>query len=362
MCVMPSGIAAERPSLQIINGSEQSIEIFWAPAGMDRVSNGRLEPGQQTTIRTEIGHQFAVVAQSDGRESMVTCELPVQSFRYDPNSIDGIPSFYTQRVFVHGYPIVASSNVNPFALKEAAYWVDQMLADRPDIRDAMIRSGSRMCIMAWNEYTTDLPEFRWLAREKLTEFPDLDPKDYWDARARGLGGSENDPLCSCAEENLLAYSGDPYASECILIHEFAHNIHLRGLINIDPSFDQRLRDTYDKAMKMGLWRGTYASVNHYEYFAEGVQSWFDNNRENDHDHNHVNTRTELESYDPGLAAICKEVFGETRLTYTKPTLRRIEHLEGFDPSSSPTFSWPSRLKLANERIVDNAIQRSQGSR
>ncbi|MCU0709601.1 MAG: hypothetical protein MUF23_15030 [Pirellula sp.] len=44
MCAMPSGFAAERPSLQIINGSEQPIEVFWAPAGMDRVSNGRLQP------------------------------------------------------------------------------------------------------------------------------------------------------------------------------------------------------------------------------------------------------------------------------------------------------------------------------
>ena len=43
-------------------------------------------------------------------------------------------------------------------------------------------------------------------------------------------------------------------------------------------------------MEEGLWKGKYASVNHHEYFAEGVQSWFDNNRENDHDHNHVNTR------------------------------------------------------------------------
>ena len=42
-------------------------------------------------------------------------------------------------------------------------------------------------------------------------------------------------------------------------------------------------------------------MNHHEYFAEGVQSWFDNNRENDHDHNHVNTRAEL------LAAILRHV-------------------------------------------------------
>ncbi len=31
-------------------------------------------------------------------------------------------------------------------------------------------------------------------------------------------------------------------------------------------------------MKAGLWKGKYASVNHHEYFAEGVQSWFDDNR------------------------------------------------------------------------------------
>ena len=43
----------------------------------------------------------------------------------------------------------------------------------------------------------------------------------------GLGGSQTDPVCSCGEENLLAFPGDPYAAECILIHEFAHNIHLR---------------------------------------------------------------------------------------------------------------------------------------
>ena len=44
-------------------------------------------------------------------------------------------------------------------------------------------------------------------------------------------------------------------------------------------------------------------MNDREYFAEGVQSWFDNNREPDHDHNHVNTRAELIEYDPALAAL-----------------------------------------------------------
>ena len=78
-------------------------------------------------------------------------------------------------------------------------------------------------------------------------------------------------------------------------------------MNVDPTFDARLKATYDAAMKAGLWKTKYASVNHCEYFAEGVQSWFDNNRVNDHDHNHVNTRALLLEYDPGLAAMCRDV-------------------------------------------------------
>lgn len=347
-----------RPRLQCINGSDRTIEVFWIRQDQQRIPNGRILPGEQATIETEIGHRFAIVDCSDQSERIVECELRIQAFRYESTDPQGIPSFYTQRVLAHGYPVVASPNVNPYALQEAAFWIDQMLAHRPDIRDAMIRSGSRLCIIAWNEFTTDLPEFAWLGNEPVAEAPSVDPKDYWDARARGLGGSETDPLCSCGEENLLAYPGDPYSTECILIHEFAHNIHLRGLVNVDPTFDKRLQATYQQAIKSGLWKGKYASINHHEYFAEGVQSWFDNNRENDHDHNHVNTRVELEQYDPGLAAICNEVFGDTTLVYTKPPTRLERHLDGYDPSTAPEFLWPKRLEQANARIIESAKNRS----
>ena len=155
----------------------------------------------------------------------------------------------------------------------------------------MIKSGARLSILAWNEFTCDQPEWAWLGRLPAPGFAEIPARDYRDARARGMGGSATDPFCSCAEENLLAYPGDPYAAENILIHEFAHNIHLRGMANVDPGFDARVKAAYDAAMQAGLWKGKYAGVNHHEYFAEGVQSWFDNNRENDHDHNHVNTNT-----------------------------------------------------------------------
>jgi len=352
-----AAIATKRPVLQIINGSKQTVEIYWLKSDDERVSNGRVKPGDQSFITTTLGHRFAIVGQEDKTALTVTSRVPVQAFRFEPPDKDGVPAFYTQRASAGGFPIVASAKVNPYALKEAAYLVDCMLAKRPDLRQAMIDSGARLCILAHNEFTTDQPEFARMAHRAARGFPGISGKDYWDARARGTGGSQEDPLCTCAEENLLAYPGDPYAAECILIHEFAHNIHLRGMVNVDPTFDDRLVATYDAAMSRGLWKGKYASVNHHEYFAEGVQSWFDDNRENDHDHNHVNTRKELIDYDPRLAKICREVFGDTELRYTKPATRLTGHLEGYDPNDAPRFEWPERLSEAKQQIRRAAQRR-----
>lgn len=97
-----------------------------------------------------------------------------------------------------GLPVVASGAVDDHALLEVAYLADLMLAKRPDVRAAMIANGSRVIIMGRGEFTTDIPEYAHMK-----------PKDYWDARARGLGGSETDPVCSCAEENVLAFPGIP---------------------------------------------------------------------------------------------------------------------------------------------------------
>ena len=337
-----------RPKLQIINGSGGTIDIFWLKSETDRVPNGSVAPGESSIITTTLGHRFTIVSRADKLERTISSAVPVQAFRFETQIAEGIPAFYTQITHAHDYPIVASAGVSPFALKEAVYLVDLMLEKRPDVRSAMIASGSRLCILAHNEFTTDQPEFAGL--EAVPGFEALTPKEYWDARARGLGGSETDPLCSCAEENLLAYEGDPYDTENILIHEFAHNIHLRGMVNVDPGFDRRLKETFDKAMKAGLWKGAYASTNHHEYFAEGVQNWFDNNRQNDAQHNEVNTREEMIAYDPGLASMCREVFGDTVLTYTKPQTRLNGHLAGYDPTKAPRFVWPDRLMEARGLI------------
>ena len=68
-------------------------------------------------------------------------------------------------------------------------------------------------------------------------------------------------------------------------------------------------------MKRGLWRNTYAATNYKEYWAEGVQSWFNVNKEVlrvDGIHNDINTRRELIKYDPELAKLISKWFNKPR--------------------------------------------------
>jgi hypothetical protein len=203
--------------------------------------------------------------------------------------------------------------------------------------------------MAHDELTTDVPEHKT-----------LEPGKWWDRRARGLGASKERPCVSCAEENLLGFPGDPYATENILVHEFAHAIDLMGLRTLDPAFEGKLAAAYRSAMKQGLWKGLYAAENKDEYWAEGVQSWFDTNRPPDSLHNHVDTRAELEAYDPKLAALIAASLGRSPWRYVKPALRKQPgHLAGYDRSKAPRFAWPQGLD-AWYRRYEEAKQKGAG--
>ncbi len=248
----------------------------------------------------------------------------------------GLDPYYKKHVSAGGFPVLSSDKVQDPALREAGYLINRMLEGRDDLRQAMISNRVRFVVMAANEYTTQVPEHAT-----------LEPARFWDKRARGLGASRSRPVVSCGEENLLGYPGDPYFEENILIHEFAHAIHSMGLNSVDPTFDRRLREAYREAMDTGRWKGTYAAVNAAEYWAEGVQSWFDCNRENDAQHNHVSTRELLKEYDPPLSQLIEEVFGDKPWRYLRPSERPMgegtRHLDGYDPKSAPRFAWPQEL-------------------
>jgi hypothetical protein len=205
--------------------------------------------------------------------------------------------FYKKHLDYKGFSILSSAKVSDTALYEARYLIDKMLGQREDILKAMIKSGCRFMVMAPTEMTTDVPEQRhW-------------DKAYWDKRARGMGGK----LSSCGEENLLNLKGDRYNKENILIHEFNHAIHQQGLRLVDPTFNDRLKEAFKKAMDKGLWKGTYLTTNAAEYWAEGVQAYFDCMRPQ----YGANTREKLQEYDADLFKLVDEVYKQSSYRYVR---------------------------------------------
>ena len=252
---------------------------------------------------------------------------------------------YQKALLLDSFPILASEKVQDAALYEAATIIQSMLKNRPDILRELAKNKIRYSIMSPDERTCDIPEHS-----------DLTPPAYWNRRARGLGATRERPSVSCGEENLLHNPGDPYNTESICVHEFAHAIHLMALNKLDPTFDQRLAKTYKEAMARGLWAGKYAGSNKEEYWAESVQSWFGRNRENDHDHNHVNSRTELIDYDPAIAALCAEVFGDNTWRYIRsdhPSRQNEPHLKNLDRTQLTPFGWTTKEQVDYETTTKN---------
>ena len=121
----------------------------------------------------------------------------------------------------------------------------------------------------------------------------------------------------------------------------------RVLEKVNPTFDERLKKTYEASIASGKWKNCYAAENHAEYWAEAVQSWFGTNRENDAIHNHVNTRDELKAYDPEVAKLCAEVFGDNNWQYRRaddPARKSEPHLKNLDREKLPVFEWSDAEK------------------
>ncbi len=219
-----------------------------------------------------------------------------------------LDTFYSKYMNVNGIHVVSSWRV-PDSCFHAAFVTVNALTGMlpPEVLASMTERDTRIGIMARYEGTTDIPEHAYLAADTTLN---------WDVRARGLGGTPELPLTTCAEENILAYQIDKYHAEDILIHEFAHTIHDVGISPVYAGFNERLQQALDAAIEKGRWFNTYAATNIWEYWAEGVQNWFNVNAEVEHQqgdgkHNRVNTREEMRRYDPALYEIIAEFFPAT---------------------------------------------------
>ena len=97
----------------------------------------------------------------------------------------------------------------------------------------------------------------------------------------------------------------------------------------------------------------YASKNRGEFFAEGVQCWFNTNRTMDHDHNHIHTREQIKAYDPDLAKFCEDVLGDGEWRFVSPRERAgTGHLAGYDPAKAPAVVDSEEIRLAGLDYYD----------
>ena len=217
--------------------------------------------------------------------------------------------FYKKYMNVNGIHVVSSWRVPDSCFYAAYVSLDALTKMMPaEVMESLTSRNTRIGIMARYEGTTDIPEHAFLANDTTIN---------WDLRARGLGGTLHMPFSTCAEENILAYQIDKYHAEDIMIHEFAHTIHNVGISPVYPDFNDELQASLEKALAEGKWKNVYAATNIEEYWAEGVQTWFNVNAEVNNDggdgkHNKVNTREELKRYDPGLYSILARFFPEVQ--------------------------------------------------
>jgi hypothetical protein len=182
-------------------------------------------------------------------------------FRQDYDNLD---PFYQKYADANGLPVISSLSPADEALERACELVIDMVSTRPDVLQALIANRIRFAIIGEDELTNDIPEYSYLP-------------DSINDRARGLGGM---PAASCAEESILCNTAlDRWRGEGICVHEFAHTISMGGLFPADPTFEGRLEDAYASAQAAGLFANTYAMENSQEYWAEGVQDWYNTNLE-----------------------------------------------------------------------------------
>ena len=307
------------------------------------------------------------------------------------------PTFYKKGILVQEILIATSKEVSDFTLLEAAYQFDMVMKTlKPEVA-SRIRARKVLCVLVGkNELTSDMPQFKseltgpeldfynWRQRGFLTTlderptvlFAEEDVMEYEggmqiesilihefghvidgagfdenqqrqlvesfdQAKAKGLWNDGS------AAQRFRRIKGDepvvlldalvkafPKVSPDLLKH------CLDGgdiLVNEKPTTSAVKVTRKDKVLIVfGGEKQCYAGTNKAEYFAEGVQCWFDTNRTMDHDHNQIHTRDQLKSYDPGLAKLCEQVLGDSEWRFVSPRKRAgKDHLQGYDPATSP---------------------------
>lgn len=322
--------------------------------------------------------------------------------------------FYGKTTMVQDILIATSPKVTDVTHLEAAYLFDRMMKDLKPAIANRIREAKVLCLLVGHdELTSDLPEFKsdktgkeldfynWRQRGFLTKvkgryvvlFAEEDVMEY-------EGGMQIESILIHEFGHVIHGAGfdDELKKRWTKTFETAKAKGLwkdgraaqrfRRVESKDPvllldalrkSFPKQPRELLKKCLDGGdiLVNGKatnssvkvtkdddvlivfggekecYASKNRAEYFAEGVQCWYNTNRTMDHDHNHIQTREQLKIYDPGLAKLCQDILGESEWRFVSPRKRAgKDHLRGYLPAKAPVVKDLEHIKIAGLDYYD----------
>lgn len=322
--------------------------------------------------------------------------------------------FFKKATLVQDILIATSDKVSDFTHREAAYQFDMVMKSiKPEVAQR-IRDRKVLCVLLGHkELTSDVPMFasdktgkeldfyNWRQRGFLTTragrpvvlFAEEDVLEYeggmqiesilihefghviqgagFDAElnARVKAAFENVKKTGIYQDGYAAQkfrrvkSATPVSLLDALVKSFPEQTPeflkkcLDGgdiLVNGKPTRADVQVTKDDKVLIVfGGPKECYAAKNSGEYWAEGVQDWYDTNRTMDHDHNHIHTRAQLKTYDPELAKICAEVLGDNEWRFVSPRTRAGQgHLAGYDSTTAPKVEKLEHIDLAAQDYYD----------
>ena len=139
----------------------------------------------------------------------------------------------------------------------------------------------------------------------------------------------------------------------------------------------RLRVLFDQAKQSGRFGGYAIDGGIGEFWAEGVQTWFEcNGRKRPKSGRgsnsftvlgpqgelvcHLTTRKLLRTHCPEFAKLLDSTFRQNKWVYV-PVAKRLDepHLSGFDPADAPEFRWPAAVIEAYDRIEAERCQKEK---
>jgi hypothetical protein len=300
------------------NQAEYWAEIAQSYLDCNRINNwnhNSIGTREQLKVYDPDGYElcrstFSFSPQNDWRYKPLRAQpsviAPPPKFKVDP--------YYTKFTYAREFVVLGSKHVSDEALLKANDAIRKMFAYRHDILKAMIADGARLVVLGRAEKLSSLPEFNDASQDEV-RYLDYTPKLK---------------LQVVPEENVLRAPGEPFAGKHLVVSVFAKGLyHVCGtrptqlgfntkgpkqqyelrVKRLDIEFDNQLAKLHEAARTAKLWRGTPADRDRVEYWAAGVEAYFDAASAGfpplgaDRP---ITTREALRSYDAGLYGLVDE--------------------------------------------------------